>query len=548
MIDGSRASIAAVVALLVAAAAIYLPRLDRAPYYVSADEAHFAAHASALASRGTDLHGNRTPIFFSITDPLTPGHDQRVWYQPMLFYILAAQLIAAPLTETTLRLPLAVIAVVNVGLMFLVARRLLRSTATALLAAVMLALTPAHFLFARQAVDYLLPLPFVLTWLWCVFDYMERRRAAALIAGLLMLGAGVFSYVASWVSMPLLAAITLIATRPPLRHAAAASGAFVTPVILVLLAQAGIGRVLGDMIGRYRIGAEANAGWLDTLLQINVAERVSLYWQYFSPSFLVFAGGADPLMATSRAGVFLVATAVLIAIGAYFVLVSRTRAGLLVLAGFVLAPLPVVLTLPETPAASPGRVLPIVIFGILIAAAGAHALWQSSSPRRALLIGLVAAMPLQFVSFQRDYFGEYQQRSSYRFDPYAMRDVIAAIAEMDGDAAAPAVLLADDGDNKAIRWRFYTLKEHREELWQRTSYFGTEAPGQSIAAGAILVTGAGDRRDAGLLDAGFVKVTQIRDIGGRPAADIYRRIQRTTSAMPAAAVSATNGAAVSSRD
>ena len=541
------ASIVAAGAIVLAALAVYATGLDRAPYYVSADEAHFAAHAQALSERGTDLHGNRAPIFFRITDPLIPGHDQRVWYQPLLFYILAATFTVMPVTETGLRLPIALIGAGNVALMFIVARRLVRSSGIAAVAAGLLALTPAHFLFSRQAVDYLLPLPFVLLWLWLVLAYFERREPRLLIGAAMVLGAGVFSYIASWVVMPMLAALTVIAARPPLRHAASSVAAFSMPVAVVLLLHGDPGRVLGDMIGRYRLDGDAATGWLQTVLEFNVAERASLYWQYFNPSFLVFAGGADPLMATSRAGVFLVGTAALIALGVYVVLRGGDRARLMVLAGFVLAPLPVVLTVPETPAASPGRVLPMLVFGTLLAAIAAERLWQSPRAlRKAALLILIAAVPLQFAVFRRDYFGDYQHRASHRFDPYAMRDAIAAIDDLESQQPASAVLLHDDGDNKAIRWRFYTLKEQRQELWERTSYFNVDAV-SAAPEDALLVAGAGDPRFARLVDAGYLKVRQVRDISGRASVDLYRRTAAIAYAHPAAATIATNGAATRSR-
>jgi 4-amino-4-deoxy-L-arabinose transferase-like glycosyltransferase len=538
VIDGPRASVVAAVALLIAAAALYTSRLDRAPYYVSADEAHFAAHATSLADRGTDLHGNRFPIFFRITDPLIAGHDQRVWYQPLLFYVLAANFTIFPVNEIALRMPIALIGAVNVWLMFLVARLVVASRAMALLAASLLALTPAHFLFSRQAADYLLPLPFVLVWLWCALRYLENRSLRLVTGGAIVLGVGFFSYIASWVAMPLLALVTVIVARPPLRHAMIAGIAFLAPITITLLLQPDLNRVLGDLIGRYR---------LDT--GIDLAGRVSLYWQYFNPSFLVFAGGADPLMATSRAGVFLIATAVLIGCGTYIVLVRPNRAGLLVLAGFMLAPLPVVLTVPETPSASPGRVMTLVVFGALLAAIAAERFWLSQRPAvKAMLVLLIVSVPVQFASFQRDYFGEYQHRASHRFDPYAMRDALAAVSSLDQQAAASAVLLADDGDTKGIRWRFYTLKERNEDLWQRTSYFDAGALGDHIPPDALLITGADDRRAINLLNGGYERVMQVRDRGGRAAADIYRRAARATHAIPAAASNATNGAAISNRD
>jgi len=54
----------------------------------------------------------------------------------------------------------------------------------------MLALTPAHFILSRYALDYLYPLPFLLGWLLCVISYLENGRCGPCFAGTVLLGIG----------------------------------------------------------------------------------------------------------------------------------------------------------------------------------------------------------------------------------------------------------------------------------------------------------------------------------------------------------------------
>ena len=124
---------AALAVLVLATAAAYTFKLDSAPPYLAADETHFAAHASRLATDGTDLNGNRWPVFFRITDPLAAVDRMHVWYQPFLFYLVTATFWIQPVSEWSLRLPVALIGVSNVLLMFLVGRRLFRSSGLGLL-------------------------------------------------------------------------------------------------------------------------------------------------------------------------------------------------------------------------------------------------------------------------------------------------------------------------------------------------------------------------------------------------------------------------------
>src|SRR5262245_45709516 len=71
---------------------IYLWRLGRAPIYVGGDEAHFANHAYAIATTGRDLDGRAFPLFFWM-------EELGKWYQPVLFYLIAAILKVLPLSE-----------------------------------------------------------------------------------------------------------------------------------------------------------------------------------------------------------------------------------------------------------------------------------------------------------------------------------------------------------------------------------------------------------------------------------------------------------------
>src|SRR6185295_14542440 len=76
---------------------------------------------------------------------------------------------------------------------------------------------------------------------------------------------------------------------------------------------------------------------------LRLAERLDVYWDYFNPSYLFFSGGSNPMFATRRAGVFLLAAAVLLPCGIWSIWrrnPSIARAVLLV--GFFFAPVPII--------------------------------------------------------------------------------------------------------------------------------------------------------------------------------------------------------------
>ena len=151
---------AAPLILAVVAASLYFYRLNDTPMFVGGDETFFAINGKAIATTARDLDGRLMPLFFKI--------DTHTWYQPVLVYLIAISFTIAQVSEWALRAPTALIGVIDVLLVYAVGMRLFRNRSYALMAAAMLAMSPAHLILARQALDYVCPLPFVLGWLWCL--------------------------------------------------------------------------------------------------------------------------------------------------------------------------------------------------------------------------------------------------------------------------------------------------------------------------------------------------------------------------------------------
>jgi 4-amino-4-deoxy-L-arabinose transferase-like glycosyltransferase len=143
----------AICAVVLLTGVLYLWALGDAPVNIAVDEARFAVQAQSIATTGRDNNGRRAPLFFHITNPLNPDDSSPTWWQPILFYLMAAVLRFAPLSEWSVRLPTACIAILDVWLIYAVARRLFSNGWYAVLAALLLALTPAHYIFGRQAMD-----------------------------------------------------------------------------------------------------------------------------------------------------------------------------------------------------------------------------------------------------------------------------------------------------------------------------------------------------------------------------------------------------------
>jgi 4-amino-4-deoxy-L-arabinose transferase-like glycosyltransferase len=454
--------------VVVSSASLYGHRLDYAPPHVEIDEVLIAVDAHSIATTGRDLRGELLPLYSQ-----TAEHS---WYQPFVIYVTALFLKVLPLSEWTIRLPTVCIGVMNIALMYLVARHLFRSDFIAAIAAGLLALSPAHFIHSRYGMDYIYPVPFILAWLLCLILYNERRRTSLLVLGTGILGVAFYCYISSIVMMPLyflLTCLMLSEQKAPRRTFLLAAAGFVPPLLPFLVWLARHPAAYGATIQKYGLydANQLNAvqGLRSAFGFPSVSQRLSQYWDYFNPSFLFFGSGTKLMFSTNLAGVFLVPLAAFLVVGIYHALKHRTESiNLIVFLGFVTAPLAALIVAEEN---AIFRALALLPFGVLLAAMGVQALWSGSVGRPlrpvlraagaialvtgaayagwmlmtqfrvtrssalllaagigALLIArlddrvkqwrivtlcLLALMPIQFSSFWTDYFSDYRVRSAF---------------------------------------------------------------------------------------------------------------------------------------
>lgn len=504
-------------AVLLLTAVLYLRALGEAPIAVGVDEARVAVHAQALAATGRDNNGGRTPLFFHITNPLIPGEFSDEWWQPILFYLTAAVFRFVPMSAWSLRFPIVCLAILNVWLIYAVARRLFSSGWYAVLAAAMLALTPAHFIFGREAMDYFCRLPFALAWAWCVIVYIQTDTRWLPFATGVLLGVALYSHISSWIAMPFYLAATLAAlwlSGKPRRASVALAAGFcllLLPLIPWLWFHPDLPR---NMMSNYKV-----------VVDYRLMERVDVYWDYFNPSYLFFSGGSNPMFATRRAGVFLLSAAVLLPLGIWSVLRRHSIVHAVLLFGFLFSPVPIILALPRDPKYYTPRHLLVVPFGVLLMTAGVEWLMaERGRMARVIAFVLVLAIPVQFVSFAQYYFTEYQSWSAPRFDPLNLRDVAEYVSASDNSARVPGVYMSDDvGESQAEQWMFYLLSRQRQDLWTRTRA-SSQVNMNDIPTGSLFVADAANPGLDRLLGSTQWSLVQIvNSISGSPASAILRR-------------------------
>jgi 4-amino-4-deoxy-L-arabinose transferase-like glycosyltransferase len=495
--------------------------LSDTPPHLHHDEVVIALQSHSLATTGRDMQGRWLPLYLEM-----PHVGDHVWYQPTIEYVTALFLQVLPMDKWSLRLPTAVVATIDVLLMFFVARRLFGSAGWGWSAAILLAITPTHVILGRVAFDFIYPLPYILGWLLAMLVYIERREPWRLFLATSILGAGFYSYVSSMGMMPIYLAMTLFLLFSnrllTLRSAAIAIAGFAWPLLLLVPWLFREPTFIGDVLQRYSVDQPPTRFRFSA-----VVERVSLYWTFFNPAFLFLMGGFTHLTATTRlVGVFLLPFIVLIPLGlVQLVTVVRGGMSVVLFAGFLLAPLAAVLTVQEPYASS--RQLSILVFGVIIATYGLQRLWSwRSVAGRAFAIGVVALLPLHFAFFVQHYFGAYHGYSAAPFE-WNHEDVLETIiAQNPADRPQPVFLTA--GKEKWIDafWKLALAKTHREDLLPHTTYFDSaKLEGfDAIPPGAFVFVTVDDKELLeGVKTGAFVEIMRAAEPADDPVFFVLRR-------------------------
>jgi 4-amino-4-deoxy-L-arabinose transferase-like glycosyltransferase len=512
----SRRSLVLLLALLLFSAVAYFYRLDRSPAYLQSAEVEFGLQARSIARSGHDINGRLLPLYFQMPDI---GDD--VWFHPVLVYWTTPWLWVLPFSEESVRAPTVAIALLDILLTYFVALKLWGRRDLGLYAACFMALTPAHFIHSRLAMDYVHPVPFILAWLWLLADYRQTKRESSLLAACGVLGCGVYSYIASVAMMPLYLGASAVSVwlvgRLAVPVAARMFVAFALPLSMAIGWLAFHPAVIGATLGRYSVKSAAlHSFWrIQEFFRFHVfQEFVSVFWDFFNPGYLFFSGGSNYMNTTRQAGVFLLPFAIFLVAGIHRAwTVRRTPVGFLLLFGFFTAPLAAAY-IGESRAID--RHLGTLPFGALLGAYGFEQLRHSSSRAiRAMAIMLLVGMPLQFAFFYADYMDDYRLRSSGAFD-YNVRGVAEALLER--TSGNTRILVARTIPSARAHWQFVVGKAGRDELKDRIEVFdptvvdvATFPPGSLVAGniGDHALTTAVDRGALRLLGA-VPEVSQMR--------------------------------------
>ncbi len=364
------------VGLAIGAALLYLPQLSDASYYLGRDEMFFGLQAHSLATTGRDTNGLILPLY--IQSPMRYGSE--MWFQPMLMYSGAASVKVFGLSEGSIRLPMTLFAIIDIVLIYFIGRRLFHRELPAIAAAVLLAFTPAHYIHGRVAMDFQAPLPFMLAWLLCILTYLEVRKPAWLFGAGLSLGIGLYTYIASYMLMPVYAMLTgvvLLQRRESApRYVLLAAGVLI-PALCAIPFLVTHPTVVRDILWHYDRTQPQGQAAGDLFVQYFGFQRfldaAVVYARFWSPRFL-FINGPNTLWV---AGALLLPTAGLLLAGLVRLLRAFSPVTILLVGGLLTAPIPASLVGDIDAVHRASNVLP---FGVLIAIVGLDTLWSEDRP------------------------------------------------------------------------------------------------------------------------------------------------------------------------
>jgi 4-amino-4-deoxy-L-arabinose transferase-like glycosyltransferase len=393
-------SILFVTLLVLATGFLYFWRLDDTPT-LTRDEAFVSLSAHSIATTGHDLERRHWPLYFR-------SSIDQTWWSPILPYVIAPSLKVVPLSERVVRTPMALAAVLNVVLVFLIGRLVFEHDGLAFASAVLLALSPVQLIENRYANDPGVPATFALVWALATLVYLRRDHARALFGAGVALGVGCFSYLGALLLMPLYLLLTAVVMWQRhdrwTRYLLLLVG-FVIPVAL------GLPWVVQhpDFVRSSFLHYQSDPRVVDTTTAFRlltsfqrVIEMGTLYVDFWDPRFL-FIRGSDVLRhSTGHVGVYLVTMAGLMAIGLVRSLHrSLSEPRLLIIAGgLLLAPVPscVVDFRDHLARQAIWRADEIMAFGALVAGVGLEYLCADTQTRwRRLAWWVALGVPIGLV-------------------------------------------------------------------------------------------------------------------------------------------------------
>lgn len=337
------------VLVLLLALFLRLYQLDKIPASLFGDEMDVSYQAWSLGTTGRDYMGNLLPTFL---------HSFSEWRTPLLSYILSPLMAIFGPSTLSVRIPTALLGVLNIYLIYLFFQKLLpKYKQFSILAAFILCISPWHIHFSRIAFDSTLLLNLYLLGTILLLDGKFALSLPVLILTL-------YTYPTANIFTPLLIVASYLIFRPAInlkKHL------FIYLLSLALIIPIAVNIISGSASGRFSgISIFADTKLTDSIVTARTESWVvgnkiepifhnkpiaylntfvNQYVSAFSTNFLFVSGDPNFRHSIGEFGEFYIFFAPLLFIG-FFSLLSRLGdpKARFILAWLILAPVPSALT------------------------------------------------------------------------------------------------------------------------------------------------------------------------------------------------------------
>ena len=365
-------------------------RLLQTPGGLTVDEASFGYNGVLLSKTLHDENGKYLPLFvLSIA-----GHD---WRQPITQYFITGFFKLLPPSSFTLRFTSVIVATVSAWLLYKLSKNLF-SEKLAFFPVLIFVTAPIIFMQSHLALDNIMPVPFVILWLFFIIKAKKENLGYLFLSGV-SLGISLYSYKAMRIIVPPLSLVTIFylyySSGWNFKKTLNSILAFLSGV-LPFFAIMPVLRIWypGAISGGYQFHFIAWDNFFYPIIST------------FDPSFLFIKGDSTIYHSTGMHGMFLLATIPLFLIGIYQG-IKKGGPWILIITSFFAVPLLFGLINSSYRAS---RLLAMVPSFVLICAFGVEYLIKGGRWLRASAVLILILVFLNFFNFARYYWYSYPKR------------------------------------------------------------------------------------------------------------------------------------------
>ena len=406
------------IAIVILAAFLRLYKLDSVPPSLNWDEAAFGYNAYTIANWGKDEWGNSFPLVF------TSFKDDK---HPVIVYITAIFVRIFGLFDYSARFPTAFFGVLNVWLIYLLAKQLFKQNSVAIFAALFLAVSPMNIHFSRGLWESNFALFFFMLGLYLFLKALENKPKLFPVS-IISFGVSFFSVHASKIVVPPTVLLLLVFNIKNIFNNKKYFAVTLLSILLLIILTISNPGILGlSRIGQTKFSDEKIMSTeLYKKTQIYQAGLLELafdqYKLHFTPDYLFIKGDRNPRNSLKEHGEFYLFDAPLLIIGLIYLLRFRSKITLIILCWFFLAPIPSSLV---GGAPSSNRALFMMGSLPLVAALGAGSIlsWFRGKTKLTVLVIMVALLSVQAFSFLKFYFNVYPKMDPHDWQ-YGMKEVV----------------------------------------------------------------------------------------------------------------------------